>query len=197
MNVEIINTGSELMLGRVLNTHSQWICRRLADLGHVVTRQVAIADEGNQIQQAVRESLSRADLVITTGGLGPTSDDLTRELIAGLLGKKLIENRDVLAHIENFFAKRDRSRPAKTSVETLVPEGALVFLNATGTAPGLAMRVDEDRRWRMEDSRHLTPACPPARSGTRRLATRRGSPPICHPPSAVLALVDNAARAAA
>ena len=142
MNIEIINTGSELMLGRVLNTHQQWLCRRLADLGHVVTRQVAVADSGSEIQQAVREALSRADLIITTGGLGPTSDDLTRELIAGLLGKKLIENLDVLAHIENFFAKRNRPRPPKTSVETYVPEGALVFLNQNGTAPGLAMKLE-------------------------------------------------------
>ena len=170
------------MLGRVLNTHSQWICRRLADLGHVVTRQVAIADDGNQIQQAVRESLSRADLVITTGGLGPTSDDLTRELIAGLLGKKLVENKDVLAHIENFFAKRGRPRPAKTSVETLVPEGALFFLNPTGTAPGLAMRMDEDGRWRMEDSRHLTPALSPLFADSQRGEGGRPSV-IRHPPS--------------
>jgi nicotinamide-nucleotide amidase len=143
MIVEIVNTGSELMLGRVLNTHQQFLCRRLADLGHVVTRQVAIADSGNEIQNAVRESLSRADLVITTGGLGPTSDDLTRELIAELLGKKLVENKEVLAHIENFFAKRNRVRPPKTSVETFVPEGALVFLNQNGTAPGLAMKIEQ------------------------------------------------------
>ena len=141
MHVELVNTGSELMLGRVLNTHQQWLCRRLADLGHVVTRQVAIADSGNAIQQTVREALSRADLVITTGGLGPTSDDITRELIAEMLGRKLVENKAVLAHIESFFAKRNRPRPAKTSVETFVPEGALVFLNATGTAPGLAMKI--------------------------------------------------------
>jgi nicotinamide-nucleotide amidase len=144
VKVEIINTGSELMLGRVLNTHQQWLCRRLADLGHVVTRQVAVADTGNEIQQAVREALSRADLIITTGGLGPTSDDLTRELIAGLLGKKLVENRDVLAHIENFFLKRNRSRPPKTTVETFVPEGATVFLNQYGTAPGLAIKLDQN-----------------------------------------------------
>jgi nicotinamide-nucleotide amidase len=141
MNVELINTGSELMLGRVLNTHQQWLCRRLADLGHVVTRQVAVADAGKEIQQAVREALSRADLVITTGGLGPTSDDITRELIAELLGKKLIENKEVLAHIESFFAKRNRPRPPKTSVETFVPEGALFFLNQFGTAPGLAIQI--------------------------------------------------------
>jgi nicotinamide-nucleotide amidase len=142
MNIEIVNTGSELMLGRVLNTHQQWLCRRLADLGHVVTRQVAIADDGRKIQGAVAEALARADLVITTGGLGPTSDDLTRELIAELLGKKLIENTNVRAHIENFFAKRNRARPAKTSVENFVPEGALVFLNQNGTAPGLAMKLE-------------------------------------------------------
>ena len=141
MNVELVNTGSELMLGRVLNTHQQWLCRRLADLGHVVTRQVAVADAGNEIQQAVREALSRADLVITTGGLGPTSDDLTRELIAELLGKKLVENQAVRAHIENFFTQRNRPRPAKTSVETFVPDGALFFLNQHGTAPGLAMQL--------------------------------------------------------
>ncbi len=70
MNIELVNTGSELMLGRVLNTHQQWLCRRLADLGHVVTRQVAVADEGKKIQGAAAEALSRADLVITTGGLG-------------------------------------------------------------------------------------------------------------------------------
>ena len=145
MNVEIVNTGSELMLGRVLNTHQQWLCRRLADLGHVVTRQVAVADDGRDIQQAVREALGRADLVITTGGLGPTSDDITRELIAELLGRKLAQNREVLAHIEGFFAARGRPRPAKTEVETLVPEGALVFLNPTGTAPGLALRTDASR----------------------------------------------------
>ena len=147
MRVEIVNTGSELMLGRVLNTHQQWLCRRLADLGHVVTRQVAIADTGSEIQTAVREALSRADLIITTGGLGPTSDDITRELIAELLGKKLVANQDVLAHIENFFVQRGRPRPARTSVETLVPESALVFLNPTGTAPGLAMKIDKGGKW--------------------------------------------------
>ena len=148
MNVEIVNTGSELMIGRVLNTHQQFLCRRLADLGHVVTRQVAIADTGHAIQNAVREALRRADLVITTGGLGPTSDDITRELIAELLGKKLVANKAVLTHIENFFAKRNRPRPQKTDVETFVPQDAEVFLNATGTAPGLAMRV-EDRSWEL------------------------------------------------
>lgn len=152
MNVELVNTGSELMLGRVLNTHQQWLCRRLADLGHVVSRQVAVADRGGEIQTAVREALGRADLVITTGGLGPTSDDLTRELIAELLGKKLVPNREVLAQIENYFAQRHRPRPPRTSVEAFVPEGARVFLNRNGTAPGLAMKL-ENGGWRLADGR--------------------------------------------
>ncbi len=79
MNVELINTGTELMLGRVLITHQQWLCRRLADSGYGVTRQVAVADSTREIEQAVREALGRADLVVTTGGMGPTSADLTRE----------------------------------------------------------------------------------------------------------------------
>src|SRR5438876_5811568 len=87
LKIEIINTGSELMLGRVLNTHQQWLCRQLADLGYEVARQVAVADTAPDIEQAVREALARSDLIITTGGLGPTSDDLTRDLIAKLLSK--------------------------------------------------------------------------------------------------------------
>ena len=145
MKVELINTGSELMLGRVLNTHQQWLCRRLADLGYVVTRQVAVADTGHDIEQAVREALGRADLVITTGGLGPTSDDITRDLVAQLLGKKLCEDAAALANIERFFAFRKRPMPASTRVQALVPDDSIVLQNAHGTAPGLAMEVKPNR----------------------------------------------------
>ncbi|MBI3882114.1 MAG: competence/damage-inducible protein A [Verrucomicrobia bacterium] len=143
MQIEIINTGSELLLGYVLNTHQQWLCRRLSDGGRVVARQVAVADEGPAIQQAVREALGRADLVITTGGLGPTSDDITRDLIAELLGKKLHEDAQVVAHVENFFAQRKRPMPASCRVQAMVPEGAIVLPNAHGTAPGLAMEIPD------------------------------------------------------
>lgn len=151
MNVELINTGSELMLGRVLNTHQQWLCRRLADLGCVVTRQVAVADKADDIEHAVREALARTDVVITTGGLGPTSDDLTRDLIARMLGKPLREDPAIVAHIEHFFTTRKRAMPERTRVQALVPEGAVVLPNPNGTAPGLAMEVSEDGRWKMED----------------------------------------------
>ncbi|MGA2278774.1 MAG: competence/damage-inducible protein A [Verrucomicrobiota bacterium] len=141
VNIELLNTGSELMLGRVLNTHQQWLCRRLADLGHVVTRQVAVSDTARDIQSAVREALGRADLIITTGGLGPTSDDLTRDLIAQLFGKKLRLDEAVLKHIKRRFAARNLPMPKSNKVQALVPEGALVLANPNGTAPGLAMKV--------------------------------------------------------
>ena len=141
MNIELINTGSELLLGRVLNTHQQWLCRQLADRGYVVTRQVAVADTGADIQQAVREALTRADLIITTGGLGPTSDDLTRDLIAQLLGRKLHEDAAMVAHIESFFKHRHRVMPASTRVQAMIPAGAEILPNPNGTAPGLAIEV--------------------------------------------------------
>src|SRR5262245_7264696 len=133
MIIELVNTGSELMLGRVLNTHQQWLCRQLADLGYVVSRQVAVPDTGPDIRAAVGEALCRAELVITTGVLGPTSDDLTRDLIAEMLGKKLREDSDVLAHITQFFESRKRRMPKRTRVQALVPEGALVLANPNGT----------------------------------------------------------------
>ena len=141
MIVELINTGSELMLGRVLNTHQQWLCRHLADLGYVVSRQVAVPDAGPAIQDAVRESLSRADLIVVTGGLGPTSDDITRDLIAQLLGRSLREDPAIVERIRSYFESRKRPMPETTRLQAQVPEGAIVLPNPNGTAPGLAMPI--------------------------------------------------------
>lgn len=145
MNVELLNTGSELLLGRILNTHQQWLGRRLADLGLVLARQTAVPDTADAIETAVREALARGGLILTTGGLGPTSDDLTRERLAFLLGRPLREDARVLAHIADFFARRKRTMPASTAVQALVPDGAQVLWNAHGTAPGLAMAVESGR----------------------------------------------------
>jgi nicotinamide-nucleotide amidase len=142
LNIEIINTGTELMLGGVLNTHHQWLAQQLYLAGYVVSRQTSVPDDGRAIQDAIRDALGRADLVLTTGGLGPTSDDLTRDLIAALLGKKLSYDAEVLKHIEHFYTDRKREIPVTTRVQAAVPEGARVLANAHGTAPGLAMEVD-------------------------------------------------------
>lgn len=142
MHIELINTGSELLLGRVLNTHQQWICRQLADIGREVARQWCVADDAREIQNAVRESLSRSDLVITTGGLGPTSDDITRDLIAQLLGRELVLDPQVVEQIEGYFRRRNRPYPERVKLQAMVPLGARVLPNQFGTAPGLALEVN-------------------------------------------------------
>jgi nicotinamide-nucleotide amidase len=142
MTIELINTGSELMLGRALNTHQQWICRQMADLGYTVNRQLAIPDTAQEIEAAVRDSFGRADLIITTGGLGPTSDDLTRDLVAKLLGTNLREDMEAARRIERFFEARKRPMPAQVKIQALVPDGAIVLQNAHGLAPGVAVELN-------------------------------------------------------
>ena len=105
---EIINTGTELLLGNVLNTHQQRLCQRLFEVGYRVQRQVCVPDTGEAIQGAIKDALARADVVICTGGLGPTSDDITRDLVAQLLGRKLFIDEQVRGDIQNFFARRNR-----------------------------------------------------------------------------------------
>jgi nicotinamide-nucleotide amidase len=145
VSIEIINTGSELMLGRVLNTHQQWLCRQLTDAGYAVDRQTAVADRPADIRQTVTEALGRAAVVITTGGLGPTTDDLTREVIAELVGSPLREDPATLQRIQDWFALRKRQAPPSVRIQATVPEGAVIVANRNGTAPGLIMEVDGSR----------------------------------------------------
>ena len=141
MEIELINTGTELLLGRVLNTHQQWLGQRFADGGYTISRQVTVPDTGPAIRDALKGALGRAGLVIITGGLGPTSDDITRELIADLLAKPLRRDDTIADHIERFFARRNRQMPRTVLVQAHVPEGAVVFPNKNGTAPGLAIEL--------------------------------------------------------
>jgi len=141
MEIELINTGSELLLGRVLNTHQQWLGKTLSDAGYILTRQETVPDTAEAICEAVQIALGRADLVITTGGLGPTSDDITRERIAGMLAKPLQHDEAIAEHITSFFAHRARPMPESVLAQAQIPEGAVVFTNEHGTAPGLAMDV--------------------------------------------------------
>ena len=139
--IELINTGSELLFGRVLNAHSQWIGRRLADCGYELSRQSAVPDAKSAIQQAVGEALSRSDVIITTGGLVATSVDRTKEWIAELLNRPLAEDRETLRRIECFFQQRNRSMPTEAKAQALIPQGAKVLPNPLGTDPGLALMI--------------------------------------------------------
>ena len=139
VRVELINTGSELLLGRVLNTHHHWLAQQLARAGYALAHQQTVPDTGDAIQSATREAIARAELVLVTGGLGPTSDDLTRQRIAELLDLPLEEHAETRDRIIAHFANRKRPMPETVLVQAQVPAGATVLRNDHGTAPGLAL----------------------------------------------------------
>ena len=139
MRAELINTGSELMLGFTVNSHLTYIARQLAGIGLRLDRQVTVADDRAEMRAAVTEALQRSDVLIITGGLGPTSDDFTRDVVAGLLERKLVRDEGVAADIAERIHKRRIRLPESVYVQALVPVGAQVLPNRNGTAPGLAI----------------------------------------------------------
>ncbi|MCH7227551.1 competence/damage-inducible protein A [Haloferula sp. A504] len=136
MKVEILNTGSELLLGRTLNTHGHWLGRELFSLGLRVERLVTVPD-GDAIQAGISEAVNRCDVLLVTGGLGPTRDDITREAVAGVLGIELIEDEAALRSLEAYFEQRGRIMAPENRRQAQVPVGADVLPNPNGTAPGL------------------------------------------------------------
>ena len=141
MNAEILAIGSELLTPQRIDTNSLYLTQKLNDLGVEVTGKAIIGDDRARLTQAIEHARTRVPLLILSGGLGPTEDDVTRDAIARLLGRNLREDEAILAHIRNFFAQRNRPVPPSTRVEAAVPEGALVLPNGNGTAPGLAIEV--------------------------------------------------------
>jgi nicotinamide-nucleotide amidase len=139
VRAELINTGSELMLGFTVNTHLTYIARQLAGIGLRLNRQVTVADDRAEMRAAVGEALTRSDVLIITGGLGPTSDDFTRDVVAEVLGRKLVRDEAVAASIAERIRKRKIRLPESIYVQALVPIGAQVLPNRNGTAPGLAL----------------------------------------------------------
>jgi nicotinamide-nucleotide amidase len=139
MSLEVINTGSELLLGNTSNTHLAYLGQELFPLGYRVVRQVAVPD-GEEIRVALSEALTRARIILVTGGLGPTTDDVTREITAELLGLPLVENAAVWAGIQERFARRGFEMSPRNRRQAQVPRGATVLQNPNGTAPGLYLR---------------------------------------------------------
>jgi len=136
MRIEIINTGSELLLGSTLNRHGAWLGQRLQELGLRVQRQVTVPD-GEPIRDALRQSIAVSDVVIVTGGLGPTSDDVTREACAEAIGVELIEDEHAVRCIEGYFEKLGREMAPSNLKQAQHPVGADVLPNPHGTAPGV------------------------------------------------------------
>ncbi|HWB16162.1 MAG TPA: competence/damage-inducible protein A [Vicinamibacterales bacterium] len=142
-SAEIIAVGSELLTPHRTDTDSLFLTSRLNDAGIVVRRKVVVGDSREDLADAVASALSRADLVITTGGLGPTDDDLTREAVADVLGLQLDEDPSIVASIAARFARRGSVMPEINRRQALVPRGATVFPNPVGTAPGLLIQTGE------------------------------------------------------
>jgi len=148
MHVEIIAIGDELLLGLTADTNSAWLARELAAHGISVDRVTTCGDDEVVILAAVREAIFRTGGVITTGGLGPTSDDVTRPAVAAALERTLARDERVVAHLESVWKARGRSGPLPESnlSQALVPDGATVLHNAHGTAPGLFLE-DAGHNW--------------------------------------------------
>jgi len=142
MNAEIIAVGSELLTPYRLDTNSLVLTAELNQLGIRVMRKTVVGDNRQELREALEHALSHADVVVCSGGLGPTEDDLTRETVAELLGRKLQRNEEILRGIQERFRKFGRAMPETNVRQAMVPEGADVLENPRGTAPGLWLETN-------------------------------------------------------
>ncbi len=146
MKLEVLTIGTELLLGYTVDTNAADLGRALAAAGAEITRRTTVADRPEAIRAGVAEALDRTGFVITTGGLGPTRDDMTKTVVAELLGKRLVLDEGLLASIAARFQRMGRPMPAINRTQAEIPEGATTLPNPRGTAPGLWV---EDARGRV------------------------------------------------
>jgi nicotinamide-nucleotide amidase len=137
MRAALISVGSELTLGLTVDTNSAWLAARLAEMGYEARRHVTVGDDWEEVAEEIRRAAATADLVVVTGGLGPTLDDTTREALAEAMGVPLQSDPEALEQIRAFFRSRDRTFSESNARQALVPEGATPLRNAWGTAPGI------------------------------------------------------------
>ncbi len=139
MICEILSIGTELLLGDIVNTDAAFIAKRLSELGIASYRQSVVGDNGERLRETIAEAFSRADLVIMTGGLGPTLDDITKKVTAEYFGVPMYIDETVKADLYSLFEKNHRAMTENNLLQALIPEGAEVFFNKWGTAPGIAL----------------------------------------------------------
>ncbi len=139
LSAEIIAVGTEILLGEITNTDAVTVARALSELGINAYYQTVVGDNPDRLYDAIMAAKSRADIIITTGGLGPTFDDLTKQIAAKAFNKKLILSEKELARIESYFASRGRKMTENNARQAYLPEGCTVFENDWGTAPGCAI----------------------------------------------------------
>ena len=135
MRAEIITIGDELLIGQVVDTNSAWIAERLNEAGILLHQITSVHDDREHILKAIDEALNRADIVLTTGGLGPTKDDITKHIMCEYFGTKLIDDFRVRAHIHELYKDRPEALNRLTATQWLVPESATILPNRVGSAP--------------------------------------------------------------
>jgi nicotinamide-nucleotide amidase len=143
VRAEVIGIGTEILLGQISNSNAQWISERLAEIGVDVLHHQAVGDNEERIGAAVRLALSRADVVIVTGGLGPTQDDVTRQGLAEAMGLQLVRRREIEGLLREKFSRIGRRMPESNLIQADVPEGCRYIVPERGTAPGLVCPVGE------------------------------------------------------
>lgn len=136
-NAEIICVGTELLLGEVINTNVAYLGRALARLGISVYHTSVVGDNSDRLSIAIKDALEHADLLILTGGLGPTYDDLTKETVASALGLPMVRDEKILSEIEGYFTSIGLPMPENNAKQADIPEGAIALPNKSGTAPGI------------------------------------------------------------
>lgn len=139
MVVEIVATGSELLLGQIINTNSAYMAARLNEIGFDVLYQSTVGDNRERMTEVLQHALSRADIVITSGGLGPTQGDITKEVSAAIFGRKLQLHEASLDRLQRHFDRLQRPMAENNIRQVMIPEGAVIFKNYAGTAPGIAL----------------------------------------------------------
>ena len=143
MIVEIISVGTEILLGNIVNTNAAYLAEKCAALGLSCYYQTVVGDNEKRLTEAMKLARGRADILILSGGLGPTQDDLTKETAAKLFGRKLVRDPHTRERIQAYFKKRGKRVTDNNWKQALVPEGAIVLDNDNGTAPGLIMEVNQ------------------------------------------------------
>ncbi len=141
-SAEILCIGTELLMGNTVNTNATYIAKGLAQNGVNVYHQAVVGDNPQRLKESLDLAFSRSDIVITTGGLGPTYDDLSKETIAAWFGKELVLHEESLRHIESFFQRLGREMTDNNRKQAMMPQGCTVFSNPNGTAPGCAIEKD-------------------------------------------------------
>jgi nicotinamide-nucleotide amidase len=143
MNAEIVTVGTELLLGQIVDTNAAWMAQRLASLGVNLFYKTVVGDNPDRMLEIISRAIERSDLVITSGGIGPTQDDLTREIVAKATGRELVLDPELLAQIEERFRRRGFIMTENNNRQAYIPEGAIPVKNPNGTAPSF---IVEDPR---------------------------------------------------